>query len=115
MPTYSFSCEDCSHIFEIFCSYNEYTDKQKCPECRSKKTNRLYSLDLASMSSSIKKSDSELKTIGDLARRNSERMSEDQKTELYSKHNSYKDVTNDKPLPKGMSRIPKQPKIQWPK
>jgi len=90
-------------------------DKPKCPACKSKSTYRLYALDVATQSSSVKKSDSELKTIGDLALRNSERMSDDQKTHLYIKHNSYKeDVSEQKALPKGMSRVKKQQKIKWP-
>lgn len=114
MPTYTFSCEKCEQIFEIYCSYSEYTDKQKCPACKSKKTSRLYSFDLGTLSASIKKADSELKTLGDLAMRNTERMTDDQKTELYMKHNQYKENKPDTPLPQGMSRIPKQPKIKWP-
>lgn len=115
MPTYTFTCEKCYNIFEIFCSYKEYTDNQKCPKCRSKKTNRLYAMDLNHVTASVKKADSELKTIGDLARRNTERMSEDQRQELYAKHNDYKENKPDSPLPKGMSRIKKQPKTIWPK
>jgi hypothetical protein len=38
-------------------------------------------------------------------------MSDDQKIELYSKHNSYKDNNETKSLPKGMNRI-KKPKIK---
>lgn len=114
MPTYTFACDNCEQVFEIFCSFSEYTDKQKCPACKSKKTNRLYSCDLNTVSASVKKGDNELKTLGDLAKRNAERMSDDQKAELYSKHNDYKENKPDTPLPKGMSRIPKQPKIKWP-
>jgi hypothetical protein len=65
-------------------------------------------------STSIRKSDSELKTIGDLALRNTERMSMDEKSHLYQKHNSYKETQEEaKPLPKGMSRIKKPPKVKW--
>jgi hypothetical protein len=34
-------------------------------------------------------------------------MGDDQKAELYSKHNEYKEQQPNSPLPKGMSRIPK--------
>lgn len=115
MPTYTFTCDECYNIFEIFCSYAEYTDKQKCTKCHSKKTSRLYAMDLNNLAASVKKSDSELKTLGDLAKRNADRMSDDQKHELYVKHNNYKEEPSDKPLPEGMSRIQKQPKTIWPR
>jgi hypothetical protein len=41
-------------------------------------------------------------------------MSDDEKQALYSKHNAYKDDQYKKPLPSGMSRVKKQPKIKWP-
>lgn len=63
---------------------------------------------------SVKKADSELKTIGDLANRNRDRMSEDERVTLYKKHNDYKDQESQKELPKGMSRIKKsKSKIKW--
>lgn len=71
--------------------------------------------DVATLNASVRKADSELKTIGDLAKRNTDRMSEDQKVHLYHKHNSYKDEASTKELPKGMSRMKKPPKPKWPK
>jgi hypothetical protein len=41
-------------------------------------------------------------------------LSEDEKQHLYKKHNEYKDEQYQKPLPTGMSRVKKQPKIKWP-
>lgn len=114
MPEYSFGCEKCGCKFSVVMSIQKYTSKQKCTECGSLQTSRLYSEDLASLATSIKKSDNELKTIGDLARRNSERMSDDQKISLYQKHNAYKEEPSKKELPKGMSRIKKPPKPKWP-
>jgi hypothetical protein len=61
----------------------------------------------------VKLASSEIKTLGHLAHRNAETMSEDQKNELYRKHNSYKEVVPDKPLPKGMNRVNKPKKIKW--
>ena len=114
MPTYSYFCEKCSNIFELFFSIGAYTDtKQKCPECH-KLCSRSYTTDLATVSASVKKSDSELKTIGDLANRNRDKMTEDQKRALHDKHNDYKEKGSDKPLPSGMSRIKKPPKPKWP-
>lgn len=109
MPNYTYKCTDCSEKFEVFSSIKDYKPNQKCSFCGSKKTERSYCDDLCT--GFVKKSDGELKTIGDLANRNRDRMSNDQKTELYSKHNSYKE-TGYSELPTGMSRMkkPKQKK-----
>lgn len=114
MPTYSYSCEDCKQNFELFFYIKDYVEKPQCQTCKSKNTYRLYSVDVLSQSASVKKSDNELKTIGDLAKRNSDRMSEDQKQALWKKHNEYKDEQYQKPLPSGMSRPKKGNKIKWP-
>lgn len=113
MPEYSFICENCKNHFSIYCSISDYNSKARCLKCKSTKTHRDYNIDISSMVSSIKKSDSELKTIGDLANRNSDRMSADQKRDLYIKHNIYKEDAAPKELPKGMSRIKKPPKPKW--
>lgn len=116
MPNYSYSCADCGYDFELFSYIKDYNPQPKCVKCNSKKTERNYIADAITQSSSVKKSDSELKTIGDLAMRNTERMSDDEKSALYRKHNSYKEDTSldQKPMPKGMSRIKKPPKTMWP-
>ena len=113
MPTYTFNCDNCSQIFEIFLSINKYDSQQHCPSCNSKKVHRDYITDCSSISTSIKKSDSELKTLGDLANRNRDRMSNDQKVILHKKHNKYKDEKSKKHLPKGMTRMEKGTKIKW--
>lgn len=113
MPNYSYYCNNCKKDFELFFSIQNYIEQPQCCYCQSKKTFRNYMLDVSTQSSSVKKSDSELKTIGDLALRNTERMSQDQKTELHIKHNSYKDSkTETKPLPKGMKYTDK-PKFKY--
>lgn len=113
MPIYTFECLKCEKTFEHVCSIKSYNGKAKCPSCSSKKTTRCYTDDVATINGSVKKSDSELKTLGDLAMRNTERLTEDQKQEIYKKNNSYKETPSDKPLPKGMSRIKKPPKTKW--
>jgi putative FmdB family regulatory protein len=113
MPTYSYICNQCSSDFELFFYIKNYEEKPKCPSCNSKETNRNYTKDALTQNCSVKKSDSELKTIGDLAKRNSDRMSEDEKSHLYLKHNAYKFDGTEKELPKGMSRIKKPPKPKW--
>jgi hypothetical protein len=63
---------------------------------------------------SVKKSDSELKTIGDLANRNRDKISDDHKSYLDQKHNAYKEELSTKQLPQGMSRMQKpKTKIKW--
>lgn len=105
MPNYTYLCETCCKKFEIFTSIKEYNPRPKCVFCKSKKTNRSYSDDLTRSSAFVRKSDDELKTVGDLANRNRDKMSNDQKIELYQKHNNYKENSSQKPLPQGMSRI----------
>jgi len=115
MPNYSYICENCNTNFEIFFYIKDYDPKPKCASCKSKNTYRNYVADALSQSSTVKKSDNELKTLGDLAMRNTERMSNDQKISLYQKHNSYKETQEEtKPLPTGMSRVKKPPKTIWP-
>ena len=115
MPSYSFICEKCDAHFEIFLSFKEYDEgTTKCISCKSKKLYRDYNEDCSTISASIKKADSELKTIGDLAARNTERMSDDQKEALKQKHNSYREESFQNGLPKGMSQIKKpKKKIKW--
>lgn len=114
MPTYSYRCEKCEHSFELFAHIRDYDPEPKCVKCKSSKTHRLYMNDVASQSVAVRKADSELKTVGDLAMRNTDRMSVDEKTHLYMKHNDYKENKEEtKPLPSGMSRIKKPPKIKW--
>lgn len=115
MPTYSYICEDCNTSFELFFYIKDYLEKPKCVNCQSANTGREYIKDVATQNTSVKKSDTELKTIGDLANRNRDRMSDDQKADLYRKHNSYKEEQSEKPLPKGMSRMKKPEKIKWTK
>jgi hypothetical protein len=66
-----------------------------------------------SLNTSIKKSDNELKTIGDIANRNRDKLSDDHKQALNIKHNKYKEEQSSTDLPSGMSRMKKQPKIKW--
>ena len=114
MPTYSYGCDKCNNEFELFFYIKDYDPNPKCLVCKSAKTHRRYVLDVSTQNCSVKKSDSELKTIGDLANRNRDRMSTDQKNALYQKHNDYKEVEDQKPLPKGMTRIKKGKKTIWP-
>lgn len=109
MPTYTYACEQCSTKIEIFAHYSEYQKTIKCEQCGSECQRSLQD-DLTT--GFVKLGDEEIK-LGHLAKRNSERFSDDYKAELKRKHYEYKDQEPTKELPKGMTRIPKQPKIKW--
>lgn len=109
MPSYTFICEDCSKKFELFFYIKDYQEKPKCEHCKSNNTCRSYQDDLSCLTGSVIKSDSELKTLGDLANRNRDRLSNDEKNKLYHQHNNYKEDFHMK-LPSGMSRIQKPKK-----
>jgi len=116
MPNYTYTCDICNDKFELFYRISEYKENPKCPQCNnSTHTHRCYISDAMTQFTSVKKSDSELKTLGDLAKRNSDKMSQDQKIDLHNKHNSYKEnKIETKPLPSGMSYKKKPPKPKWP-
>ena len=104
MPEYTFICEDCGAKFSDIYSFRAYDEAVenktiRCCSCNKTNIGRCYEDDCINIAGSIKKSDSELKTLGDLANRNRDRMSEDHKEYLHRKHNDYKlDKPND-PLP----------------
>ena len=89
MPTYIFKCNDCRTKYEIYSSIAKYdTCNKDCPKCDSSDAHRVYEDE--NVCGSVKKGDSEI-TVGQLADRHRDRMSEDQKEFLYQKNNSYKD------------------------
>lgn len=114
MPTYSYVCNSCNSEFELFFYIKDYIQQPSCVKCHSDDTDRHYVKDVSTQNTSVRKSDSELKTIGDLAMRNSERLSDDEKLHLHNKHNSYKEEGSVNNLPTGMSRMKKPPKTKWP-
>lgn len=113
MPTYTYYCKKCNKNFELFFHFDKYTESPTCSYCKSRQTIREIMLDASTINTSVKKSDNELKTVGDLANRNRDKLSEDKKLDLYHKHNDYKLVPSNKSLPKGMSRIKKPKGKKW--
>lgn len=114
MPEYTYYCEKCHHKFSVVCTIRDYTENAECDKCHIKKTYRLYREDLASLNTSVKLSDSEVKTLGHLANRNAEKLSDDQKEHLTKKHNSYKDNDLEIKLPSGMTKMNKpKSKPKW--
>jgi len=105
MPLYTFECysEDggCGQIFDISCGMNEISTLPKplCPNC-----NDNWSVS-RNFNSSIYVFDSSPRTVGALAERNTNKISEDQKIMLNDKHTSYKKPFTGN-LPKGGSLFP---------
>jgi putative FmdB family regulatory protein len=114
MPTYSYSCSDCNSNFELFFYIKDYISNPKCLKCHNNNTYRRYIDDVATQNCSVRKSDGELKTLGDLANRNRDKLSTDEKNALYHRHHSYKETVEQKPLPNGMTRMKKGKKTIWP-
>jgi hypothetical protein len=91
MPNYSFLCTNkkCKHSkspLEIFFTISNYQSQQECPNCHKQTLFRDYQADLPS--GAVKKGDNEI-TVGHLAHRNTDRMSEDQKEALWVKNHEY--------------------------
>lgn len=106
MPEYTYICDSCGLKTEVFFTIKDYTDTINC-SCSSM-MRRSYQDDLGGLTNSIIKTDDELSTIGDLANRNRDRMSNDEKAHLYKKHNAYKDDYTGFKLPKGMTSMRKK-------
>lgn len=83
MPEYTFRCEECEHLFIRRMMMGEYTPRWECPQCGSDNVNRDYASDGINFIPPQH-------TLGSLADRNTTRMSDDQKKEMYAKHNDYK-------------------------
>jgi putative FmdB family regulatory protein len=113
MPTYTYQCDKCHHKFELFFTIAQYKENPQCAHCKASQTYRSYQDDLTNMAASVIKTDSELKTLGDLANRNRDRMSEDQKQALHTKHNAYRDTGPLSDLPSGMTRMQKSKGTKW--
>jgi putative FmdB family regulatory protein len=114
MPEYTYICNKCNKKFVLVCTISKYNEHANCEYCNSNDTERSYRDDLLGLNTAVKLADNELKTIGDLANRNSERMTEDHKHSLHEKHNAYRDKEEMKALPKGMSRMQKPTqRIKW--
>lgn len=114
MPNYTYYCKACEQEFELFFYIKDYNANPKCVHCRSNDTVRDYITDVMSQVPSVIKSDSELKTLGDLANRNTDKLSNDHKQELFRKHNDYRFAESEKELPSGMLRVKPKEKIRWP-
>lgn len=88
----------CDHRFQISCDRNEISGKKPtCPVCRKRKTvHRDYG------SESIMAKEHAPRTIGALADKNSEKLSDEQKSILTKKHKAYLENRPGRPLRDGM-------------
>jgi hypothetical protein len=105
MPEYTFYCDikkgGCDHHFTLIMLMCDYSPRQVCPKCRKiEPVCRNYQEDLAQ--GQVVKGDDEI-TLGQLAQRNTERMSKDEREALTRKHNAYKENKPYPELPPGMS------------
>lgn len=101
MAEYSFICAKCDNTFSIFEHRTKYTGKAKCPKCKKISKQRDFSADLPL--DNIIKGDDQLKTVGDLAKRNTDRLSPDEKRHILAKRDANKIMNPN--LPKGMKRM----------
>jgi len=44
MPTYDYKCKECGKVFEGFRLFSELDEEVDCPNCGSKKTERVFSI-----------------------------------------------------------------------
>ena len=90
----------------------DYKPTITCPKCNLD-ANRDFIADKAY--TSVKLAQSEIKTIGHLAQRNTEKFSNDYKEHLYRKHNEYRFKEPEKEPPRGMRRLTAKEKesVEW--
>lgn len=101
MPNYIFQCyeekDGCGFLFEITESMYKIAEiKPTCPSCKKRKTvGRNFTMENINFFE-------EDKTIGRLAEKNQDRLSNDHKAEMTKKHNEYKTKKPTAPPPPGM-------------
>ena len=108
MPTYEFQCLKCGAVHEIVRSFKSPNPQrvgdldEVCCHGNSKIQQIFYAPDV-----SIRLGDSEVKTIGHLADRNSSKFSDDYKSKLTKKNKTKRSGGK---LPEGMERAKPAPK-----
>lgn len=86
MPEYSYVCLKCHESFSVVRSISKYKPKEKCPKCKlTGNVQRDLETDWDTMHGGVIRGDHEI-TVGELAKRNSERFSDDYKAALTHKH-----------------------------
>jgi putative FmdB family regulatory protein len=103
MPEYSYICAKCNESFDVIRSLSEYTDKEKCPKCKSK---RSVVRNFVDFYISYRKNLSEISKLGHYAERQTETKSNDELTQLRESFVTKK-IPSTKELPPGMKRMTK--------
>ena len=103
MPTYEYHCKNCLKDFEVFQNIQDFCLINTCPICKQQTAVMRFT----PQNCYVKLADSEIKTLGHLASRNSENKSSDEIASIKRKNMEYRHKGPDKPLPPGMSRIKK--------
>ena len=86
MPEYSYTCLKCNTKFSVIKSISDYKPKEKCPECKLiGEVIRDLETDWNSLVGAVVRGDDQI-TVGELAKRNTERLSNDEKAALTHKH-----------------------------
>jgi hypothetical protein len=91
----------------------QYESFQVVCSCGSNKVHRDYEKDLDGLVGAVRKHSSELKTIGDIAARNRDTYSDDQKLDMKKQHFSYLEEGELPEPPKGATRIKKSEPVKW--
>jgi putative FmdB family regulatory protein len=101
---YTFTCQKCGD-FEIVGSPSTYKSAAKCPTCKKRTNVRNFQADATNTAfvGLVPQ------TVGGLSDRNADKMSKDQKIDLWYKHNSYKYDEPNKPPPPGATRVKRLP------
>ena len=104
MPTYEYHCTNCLKDFDIFQNIHDFVLVTHCPQCKQSTAVMKFS----TQDSFVKLAESEIKTLGHLAKRHTETMSADERASLHRKNTAYRREGPDKPLPPGMKRVKKE-------
>lgn len=83
MPNYCFTCNDCNHNFEDYCSMNQIQEfSPDCPHCFSKNIIRDFKSEKTTGYTAVR-------TVGALADRNTEKKSRDEIASIKERNFSY--------------------------
>lgn len=104
MPTYDYQCDGCESIFEVKHGYHDEPELE-CPDCGSSSFTKL----LNTPTIIYTPGDHEC-TVGTLAERNANRMSDDAKRHLLDKQKTKK---KEGKLPPGMKRVEPPKEKPW--
>lgn len=110
MPTYTYYCSKCDNRFEIFANIGNYKQCYECPKCNDiSDVTRALGYDISTVHREVIANDDNI-TLGQLADRNTKKMSRDEKINRYYEQNKYKWEGQESNLPKGARKVRKDDK-----